>query len=141
LKNISTKGPLNCRSLGFARDDKGKGDGCMESGCLGLANTLYGTVVLSFVIPSEAEGSAVPRTFHGNVFQQFPLRFLRSWHSWRALGHFERFSPDNSLPFLDGYHLARLYGWNALGFAIEPANGQVCCGCGAQTEVKAEVAL
>jgi hypothetical protein len=32
-KNISTKGPRNCRSLGFARDDKGKGDGSMESGC------------------------------------------------------------------------------------------------------------
>jgi hypothetical protein len=29
----------------------------------GLATTLYATVVLSFVIPSEAEGSAVPRTF------------------------------------------------------------------------------
>jgi hypothetical protein len=27
LKNISKKGPRNCRSLGFARDDKG------ESGC------------------------------------------------------------------------------------------------------------
>ena len=24
-KNISTKGPLNCRSLGCARDDKGEG--------------------------------------------------------------------------------------------------------------------
>ena len=23
----------NCRSLGFARDDKGKGDGALESGC------------------------------------------------------------------------------------------------------------
>ena len=32
-KNISTKGPLNCRSLGFARDDKGKGDGSIERGC------------------------------------------------------------------------------------------------------------
>jgi hypothetical protein len=30
--------------------------------------TLYGTIVLSFVIPSEAEGSAVLRTFRGNVF-------------------------------------------------------------------------
>ena len=25
-KNISRKGPQNCRSLGFARDDKGEGD-------------------------------------------------------------------------------------------------------------------
>ena len=40
---------------------------------LGLATTLYGTVVLSFVIPSEAEGSAVPRTFRGNVFRQSDL--------------------------------------------------------------------
>jgi hypothetical protein len=32
-KNISKKGPRNCRSLGFARDDKGKGDASMESGC------------------------------------------------------------------------------------------------------------
>jgi len=35
---------------------------------LGPATTHYGTVALSFVIPSEAEGSAVPRTFSGNVF-------------------------------------------------------------------------
>jgi hypothetical protein len=27
------KGPLNCRSLGFARDDKGKGSGFLERGC------------------------------------------------------------------------------------------------------------
>src|SRR6267154_4128494 len=32
------------------------------------ATTLYRTVAPSFVIPSEAEGSAVPRTFRGNVF-------------------------------------------------------------------------
>jgi hypothetical protein len=25
--DFSTKGPWNCRSLGFARDDKGKGSG------------------------------------------------------------------------------------------------------------------
>jgi hypothetical protein len=31
--------------------------------------TLYETVVLSFVIPSEAEGSAVPRTLLGNDFR------------------------------------------------------------------------
>ena len=36
---------------------------------LGPATTLYLTVALSFVIPSEAEGSAVPRTFPGNVFR------------------------------------------------------------------------
>jgi hypothetical protein len=26
VENIPTKGPRNCRSLGFARDDKGEGD-------------------------------------------------------------------------------------------------------------------
>src|ERR1700722_4496027 len=31
-KNISQRGPLNRRSLGFARDDKGKGDTSMEIG-------------------------------------------------------------------------------------------------------------
>jgi hypothetical protein len=36
---------------------------------LGPATTLYRTVALSFVIPSEAEGSAVPRTSLGNVFR------------------------------------------------------------------------
>jgi hypothetical protein len=34
---------------------------------VGSATTLYGTVALSFVIPSVAEGSAVPRTFRGNA--------------------------------------------------------------------------
>jgi hypothetical protein len=32
-KNISTKGPRNCRSLGYARDDKGKGHRSIEGGC------------------------------------------------------------------------------------------------------------
>ena len=30
---LSMKGPRNCRSLGFARDDKGKGNGSMKGGC------------------------------------------------------------------------------------------------------------
>ena len=30
-KNISTRGPLNCRSLRFGRDDKGEGGASMES--------------------------------------------------------------------------------------------------------------
>ena len=34
---------------------------------LGFATNLYGTIALSFVIPSEAEGSAVPRTSPGNA--------------------------------------------------------------------------
>ena len=32
-KNISRKGPRNRRSLGCARDDKGKGNGSIESSC------------------------------------------------------------------------------------------------------------
>jgi hypothetical protein len=32
-KNISRRGPLNCRSLGFARDVKGEGGASMESSC------------------------------------------------------------------------------------------------------------
>jgi hypothetical protein len=34
------------------------------------ATALYGSAALPFVIPSAAEGSAVPRTFLGNVFRQ-----------------------------------------------------------------------
>jgi hypothetical protein len=37
---------------------------------LGLATTLHITTILSFVIPSEAEGSAVLRTFRGNVLKR-----------------------------------------------------------------------
>jgi hypothetical protein len=47
---------------------------------LGPATTLYRAIALSFVIPSEAEGSAVPRTFRGNVF----LVVERSAVSFRA---------------------------------------------------------
>ena len=48
---------------------------------LGPATTLYRTNALSFVIPSEAEGSAVLRTLRGYVFLQSAtdrrdLRFL-----------------------------------------------------------------
>jgi hypothetical protein len=68
-KNISKKGPQNCRSLGYARDDKG-GSSCWRKGVFtmsGPATTLHITTALSFVIPSEAEGSAVLRTFLGYV--------------------------------------------------------------------------
>jgi hypothetical protein len=47
---------------------------------LGPATTLYGTVALSFVIPSEAEGSAVPRTFRGYVFRQSVPGFPATLH-------------------------------------------------------------
>ncbi len=32
-KNISRTSLQNCRSLGFARDDKGEGDASMRTGC------------------------------------------------------------------------------------------------------------
>jgi hypothetical protein len=32
-KNIPRNGPRNCRSLGYARDDKGEGNASMKSGC------------------------------------------------------------------------------------------------------------
>jgi hypothetical protein len=70
--NISTTGPLNRRSLGFARDDKGKDDASMECGYwykrLPYGIALVGSAAVPFVIPSEAEGSAVQRTRLGNVF-------------------------------------------------------------------------
>ena len=38
---------------------------------LGPATTFHVIATLSFVIPSEAEGPAVPRTFPGNVFRRY----------------------------------------------------------------------
>jgi hypothetical protein len=59
-----------------ARDDKGKGLGSIESGCwaetFSPLTTLHTRVTLSFVIPSAAEGSAVPRTFTGNAESHLP---------------------------------------------------------------------
>jgi len=70
LKNISKRGPLNRRSLGFARDDKGKRGTSKEIGrwkAPSQQQLLMETASLPFVIPSEAEGSAVQRTSLGNV--------------------------------------------------------------------------
>jgi hypothetical protein len=52
---------------------------------LGPATTLYETVTLSFVIPSEVEGSAVPRTFRGNA-EFCPQTNLSSRLPRRAVG-------------------------------------------------------
>ena len=79
-KNISTKGPQNCRSLGFARDHKGKSDASLEGGCWTEATTLYGAFALSFVIPSEAEGSAVLSTSHQCSSSQMNCHPDRSSH-------------------------------------------------------------
>src|ERR1700689_1210539 len=40
------------------------------------ATALHGRATLHLVIPSEAEGPAVQRTFRGNVFGQGPPGFL-----------------------------------------------------------------
>jgi hypothetical protein len=61
---------------------------------LGPATTLYGTAALSFVIPTGAEGPAVPRTFRGKVFRpsaaqwrdlRFPFRLCRHQIAIRAV--------------------------------------------------------
>jgi hypothetical protein len=57
--------------------------------CSGPAATLYGTVALSFVIPSEAEGSAVLRTFRGNGFLESVAVSIRDF-LWDRL-HFRVF--------------------------------------------------
>jgi hypothetical protein len=55
-KNISTKGPRNCRSLGFARDDKGKDNGCIKSGCWVEAITLVGPLGRDHSGPTARRG-------------------------------------------------------------------------------------
>jgi hypothetical protein len=62
---------------------------------LGPATTLYGTVALSFVIPSEAEGSAVPRTFPGNVFRQSVAKWRDLLLLFPVLTH-----PLEAVPFV-----------------------------------------
>ena len=56
FRNLVPKGRLNFKPVQIRFEKR-----------LGPATTLCGTVALSFVIPSEAEGSAVPRTITGNV--------------------------------------------------------------------------
>jgi hypothetical protein len=52
-KNISTRGPLNCRSLGFARDDKGEGGAHLSSRYGGSTEPL---VIGDFHLLGWAEG-------------------------------------------------------------------------------------
>ena len=50
---------------------------------LGSATTLHQTAALPFVIPSEAEGSAVPRTLRGSVESSLHTELSsRPWESW-----------------------------------------------------------
>ena len=55
------------------------------------ATALHGSAALSFVIPSEAEGSAVPRTIPGNVFRQGVAK-------WRDLLFARPASPSTGSP-------------------------------------------
>ena len=50
--------------------------------CLDPATTFHVIATLSFVIPSEAEGPAVPRTLPGNVFRQSVPGFPATLH-WK----------------------------------------------------------
>jgi hypothetical protein len=97
-KNISRNGPLNRRSLGFARDDKGDGGVSIESGhwdggtagpstalrsgrddtsfLYGLAAALIGSAAVPFVIPSEAEGSAVSPSPIAHINGSATLNFV-----------------------------------------------------------------
>jgi hypothetical protein len=47
--------------------------------------TFLGSIALPFVIPSEAEGSAVPRTSPGNVFRQSSVQVVAQTES--RIGH------------------------------------------------------
>ena len=44
-ENISTGGPLNCRSLGYARDDKGEGGASILLCDVGGEQPVYGAVL------------------------------------------------------------------------------------------------
>src|SRR6266700_3214202 len=66
----NTKGSKKSQSLGMTKDRATFLWGVVPGPnalfiTLGPATTCYSTTTLSFVIPSEAEGSAVPRTFPG----------------------------------------------------------------------------
>jgi hypothetical protein len=65
---------------------------------------LYGSVVLSFVIPSEAEGSAIPRTPHGNVsrhgttnLSSRPERTRASYHAELATSTYAPFRRERRM--------------------------------------------
>jgi hypothetical protein len=66
-KNISRKGPRNCRSLGCARDDKGESDGSIESGCWKTERNRYRVDAL------PRTHDALPRT-HYPVSTHYPDR-------------------------------------------------------------------
>src|SRR5882757_7474750 len=98
---MSTKGPQNCRSLGFAgpsntRDDKGKGNGSIESSC--RTETFFITLGGPQAHDSsgrddKGEGGASGREMmlHRSLFERFQARdvarkpFSSSWVGFRPL--------------------------------------------------------
>jgi hypothetical protein len=65
---------------------------------LGSATTLCETVALSFVIPSEAEGSAVPRTFRGNT-ESRPATELSSRPERTRISYYAGLTTSTYAPF------------------------------------------
>jgi hypothetical protein len=61
----------------------------------GPATTFYRTIALSFVIPSEAEGSAVLRTIRGNVLR--PERTRISYHAELATSTYAPFRRERRM--------------------------------------------
>jgi hypothetical protein len=83
-----------------------------------------------FVIPSEAEGSAVPRTILGNVFRQCaPFLFRCVLLRWKR-------RLRDATPFLNGDDLICLNSRESLNQTIGPVNFQISMVAGSQSEVK-----
>ena len=103
-KNISRKGPRNCRSLGCARDDKGEDDASLESGCWteGVFHLLRWAAGLS---PTRDDKGNVMRLSLGKgahadlsnaAWQEIRVRSGRDDHSYlrRAAGAQESVDPE-----------------------------------------------
>jgi hypothetical protein len=97
-RNISTKDPLNRRSLGFARDDKGEGNGSIKSGCrteaffitLSRPQTNDPSVehpLFMEPLPSPLSSRAKPRDlrFRGPFLEMFFSRAQRRGEIFRLL--------------------------------------------------------
>jgi hypothetical protein len=68
---VSRKGPRNCRSLGFARDDKGKGCGSVKSRCRTEAS--FGTLGGPQPYRPEESWACGPSKVMKNTFGRQPL--------------------------------------------------------------------
>ena len=112
LKNISTRGPRNCRSLGYARDDKGKGNGLIESGCWTEAFFSLGGAKRSgeiwFLSPSHTDGPSpgcrpMPARSVARLGSEGNFAPEDS-SSVRRPGDSERLRPNSHQPFPAGKH-------------------------------------